>query len=390
MTDSDIHDIDCLVIGAGVVGLAAARALAMAGRKVMILERNAAFGAETSARNSEVIHAGINYAPGSLKAASCVRGKALLYDFCAANEVPHARIGKLLIATEAAEVAGLERTVARAEAAGVHDLEWRDASGVTALEPDLRAVAGLLSPSTGIVDSHAFMLALLGAAEAHGAELVIGAPIDAGRVLDDGRIEIVAGGDAAVRLRARHVVNCAGLWAQPVARAIDGLDPATIPEQVLAKGSYFALAGRAPFSRLIYPAPPVDGSLGVHLTLDLAGRAKFGPDIEVLDAAHPDAIDYTVDPDRAPAFYAAIRRYWPGLPDGALLPDYAGCRPKLAEGDAAGVDFRVDGAEVHGLPGHVMCYGLESPALTASMALAEVVVARAGLGDGRPLTAAGA
>jgi len=376
---AEIHDIDCLVIGAGVVGLAAARALARAGREVMILEKNAAFGEETSARNSEVIHAGIVYAPGSLKARACVAGKERLYAFCAERGVAHARTGKLILATEPGEEPALARTLALAEAAGVDDLELLDADQVARLEPEMRAAAGVLSPSTGIVDSHALMLALLGEAEAHGAELVTAAPVHRGEVLKGGRIEIVAGGDAAVRLRAAHVINCAGLWAQAVARRIEGLDPGTIPDQVLAKGSYFAVSGRVPCRHLIYPAPPGDGSLGLHLTLDLAGRVRAGPDIELLADATPETVDYAVDPARAGAFEAAVRRYWPGLPAGSLAPDYAGVRPKLAAGDAGGVDFRLDGAAVHGLDGHVMCYGLESPALTAALALADEIVARAGL-----------
>jgi len=376
----DIHDIDTVVIGAGVVGLAAARAFARAGREVMILEKNPTFGEETSSRNSEVIHAGIFYAEGSLKARSCVAGKHRLYDFCAARGVDHARIGKLLLATRDDEIASLERTERLARAAGVDDLQWRDADGIARLEPALAGVAGLLSPSTGIVDSHGFMLALLGEAETHGAELVTNAPVARGAVLADGRIELRAGDDdTPVRLRARHVVNCAGLWAQAVAHRIDGLDPGTIPDQVLAKGSYFALQGPAPCRRLNYPAPPGDGSLGVHLTLDLSGRAKFGPDIEMLEGVGPGEVDYSVDPARAAAFYASVRRYWPGLPDGALVPDYAGVRPKLAAGDAGGVDFRLDGAEAHGLDGHVMCYGLESPALTAALALADEIARRAGI-----------
>lgn len=377
--DSDMHDIDCLIVGAGVVGLATARHLARAGRAVMVLERNAAFGEETSARNSEVIHAGIVYAEGSLKARTCVRGKHLLYDFCCERGVAHARCGKLVIATAIDQHGALERTGRLARAAGVDDLEWLDAAGVAALEPALHATAGLRSPSTGIVDSHALMLALLGEAEAHGAELILQAPVQRGAILGDGRIELSAGPSGEVRLRVAHLINCAGLWAQEVARRIEGLPAAAIPAQVLAKGSYFALSGRAPFRHLVYPAPPGDGSLGVHLTLDLSGRARFGPDIEILDAEGPDAVDYSVPADRAPVFEAAVRRYWPGLPEAALHPDYAGCRPKLADGDAGGVDFRLDGGSVHGLEGHVMCYGLESPALTAALALAEEIAARAGL-----------
>lgn len=373
---TEIFETDCVVIGAGVVGLAVARSLALRGREVLVLERNAVFGEETSARNSEVIHAGLAYAAGSLKARLCIEGKAQLYAFCAARGVPHKRLGKLIVATRDAELPALDRTIALAEGAGLFDLEPRDKAAVAAMEPELTCVAALWSPSTGVIDSHAFMLALLGEAEAQGTTFVPNSRVAGGRVLGDGRIELDIGGDEPMRLHAAHVINCAGLWAQQVAGCIDGIPGDSIPGQVLAKGSYFSLSQKAPFRHLVYPAPPGDGSLGVHLTLDMAGRAKFGPDIERLDCG-PDAVDYRVDPGKAGIFTEAVRRFWPGLPDGALVPDYAGCRPKLAAGDAGQIDFRLDGAEVHGLEGHVMCYGLESPALTSALAIAEVVADKA-------------
>ena len=366
-------DVDAVVIGGGVVGLAVARALALAGLAPWLLEKNAHFGEETSSRNSEVIHAGLYYEQGSLKGTLCVEGKHRLYAFCAERGVPHARLGKLVVAAEAAEVPALETLIGKAAGNGVTDLRLLSGSEAMTMEPALSVAAAVLSPSSGIVDSHALMLALIGEAEAHGATLVTGAPVRGGTLLGDGRFELVVDTDPPVRLRAAHVVNCAGLWAQQVARQLEGIDPASIPSQRLAKGNYFALRGRAPVSRLVYPVPG-GGGLGVHITLDLGGRAKFGPDVEWLDAEGPEAIDYGVAPARADVFYAAVRRYWPGLPDAALLPDYAGIRPKLAMADGQNVDFRIDGGAVHGAPGHVMLYGIESPGLTASLALAERVV----------------
>jgi L-2-hydroxyglutarate oxidase LhgO len=367
-------EADTVVIGAGVVGLAAARALAMQGREVLILDKNSRIGEETSSRNSGVIHAGIVYAPGSRKARLCVDGKHRLYEFCARRGIPHSRIGKLIVATQAAEVAALDRAIGQAEAAGVTDLQRLDAGQVAQLEPDLRAVAGLLSPSTGIVDVHELMHSLLAEAEAHGAELALATPVAGGEVQPDGRIALHAGAPP-VRLLARHVVNCAGLWSQKLAASIDGLPADSIPPQLLAKGSYFSLSGKGPFRRLIYPAPPGDGSLGVHLTLDMAGRTRFGPDIELRPDSVPETMDLDVDPRRGEVFYEAIRRYWPGLPDRALQPDYCGWRPKLAAGDAGQIDFRIDGADRHGLPGHVMCYGIESPGLTACLAIGDEIAA---------------
>ena len=367
----ETFEIDTVVIGAGVVGLAIARALAVAGHETLILEKNAVFGEETSARNSEVIHAGIYYDAGSAKARHCVAGKHRLYDYCARGGIAHRRCGKLIVATSGAETARLEGIAAKAAANGVDDLEFLDRAQALAMEPALSVDSALLSPSTGIVDSHALMFAYLGEAEAHGAQLVTHAPIDGGSLRPDGRIDLSVGGEAPMRLTVRHVVNAAGLWAQDVAARIEGM-PAP-PGRSLVKGNYFALTGRAPFTRLIYPVP-VDGGLGVHLTLDMAGRAKFGPDTEWLDSDDPAAIDYTVDPARGETFYDAIRRYWPALPDAALAADYAGVRPKVA-GDAY-PDFRIEGPETHGLEGHVMLYGIESPGLTSSLSIAEDVLAK--------------
>lgn len=370
----DVYDADCVVVGGGVIGVAVARRLALAGRDVTLLEKNAVLGEETTSRNSEVIHAGIYYEPGSLKGRLCVEGKHALYAFCAERGVPHRRVTKLIVASEESEIPALEGVVAKAAGNGVTDLRMLDRAETLAMEPALDVAAALHSPTTGIVDSHAFLLALRGEAEAHGAEIVCAAPVSGGALLPDGRIELRVATDPAVALRARHVVNAAGLWAQRIAEGIEGLDAASIPPQTLAKGHYFALMGRSPFTRLIYPTPG-GGGLGVHLTLDLSGRAKFGPDVEWLDISGPEAIDYGVPAERGERFYAAVRRYWPGLPDGALVADYSGVRPKLAAAAGQNIDFRIDGGDRHGAPGHVMLYGVESPGLTASLAIAERVLA---------------
>ncbi len=361
--------VDTVIIGAGVVGLACARALAQAGREVVIVEAENAFGTATSARNSEVIHAGLYYPPGSLRARLCVRGKALLYDFCAARGVAHRRCGKLIVATDEAELAGLRALHAQAAANGVHDLQWLTADEARALEPALQCVGALLSPSTGIIDSHGLMLALLGEAEAAGAMLALCSPVLRGRVVS-GAIELDVGGDTATTLRARAVVNAAGLHAPALARAIEGLDAAHIPREYFARGAYFTLPGRAPFSRLVYPAPGQSGHLGVHLTLDLGGQARFGPSFTWVDG-----IDYTVDPAEAEGFHAAVRRYWPALPEGVLQPGYAGVRPKISGPGEPAADFRIDGPAVHGVPGLVNLFGIESPGLTSSMAIADAVAA---------------
>jgi L-2-hydroxyglutarate oxidase LhgO len=361
------EEADVAVIGAGVVGLAVARALALAGREVFVLESERFVGFHTSSRNSEIIHAGLYYPTGSLKARSCVAGRRALYAYCAERGVPHQRLGKVLVATSLEEVPTLERIHSVAVANGVEDLTWLSASEVKELEPEVLAVRGLLSPSTGIVDSHAFMSALRMDVEAAQGHLVLGTPVLEGRVEEAG-IELLLGGEEPARVRFRLVVNSAGLWAQTVARSLQGLPKESIPPQRFAKGHYFVLSGKSPFRRMVYPVP-VPGGLGTHVTLDLNGQAKFGPDV-----AWVDGTDYSFDETRAEAFYASIRRYYPGLPEGSLQPGYTGIRPKLsAEGEPA-ADFVVQGPSVHGVPGLVNLYGIESPGLTAALALAEHVL----------------
>jgi L-2-hydroxyglutarate oxidase LhgO len=357
--------VDCVVLGAGVVGLACARALARAGREVLILEAAEGIGTGTSSRNSEVVHAGIYYPTGSLKARFCVEGRERLYAYCAERGVPYARLGKLIVAADDAEVPTLASIQAKAAANGVA-LTLLTGDEARAMEPQLRCAAALHSPATGIVDSHALMLAFQGDAEDRGALVVCHARVEAGAVADGG-IYLRVGGDEPVELHARSLVNAIGLHAPDLARRITGIPPATIPEAYLCKGSYYALQGRAPFSRLIYPVPEAAG-LGVHLTLDLGGQARFGPDTEWVERE-----DYDVDPARAAGFYAAIRRYWPALPDGALAPGYAGIRPKISGPGEPNADFRVSGPADHGIGGLVNLYGIESPGLTASLALADHV-----------------
>jgi L-2-hydroxyglutarate oxidase LhgO len=361
-----VEKVECVVVGAGVVGLAIARALALAGREVIVLEAADAIGTETSSRNSEVIHAGIYYPQGSLKARLCVAGKHLLYRYCAEHGVPHRRATKLIVATAPEQVAALAKIKAQAEANGVDDMELLGANAVHALEPELACVAALLSPSTGIVDSHALMLAFQGDAEAHGAMVAFASPLERARVADGGFL-LEVGGREPMEIFASVLVNSAGLGAQDVARRIAGLPPEHVPPLHYAKGNYFSLAGRAPFTRLIYPVPEHSG-LGVHLTLDLAGQARFGPDVEWI--SH---IDYDVDPRRADVFYAAIRTYWPALPDGALHPAYAGIRAKLGPTGAVASDYVIQGPRVHGIAGLVNLFGIESPGLTSSPAIAELV-----------------
>jgi len=365
--DAAVDDVDLVVVGAGVVGLAVASALARAGREVLVLEAENAFGTGVSARNSEVIHAGLYYPQGSLRARLCVRGKALLYDFCASHQVAHQRCGKLVVATEADELPALDRLQAAAAANGVHDLQRLGAAEARALEPALRCAGALLSPSTGIVDSHGLMLALLGQAEAHGAVLALSSPVT-GMQAQAAGITLQVGGAEPVRLRARTVVNAAGLGAPALARATAGLAPAAVPQDHWARGCYFTLPGRAPFQRLVYPAPGVSGHLGVHLTLDLGGQARFGPSFTWVDT-----LDYRVPPEEADGFYAAVRRYWPALPDGVLQPGYAGIRPKISGPGEPAADFRIDGPAQHGVPGLVNLFGIESPGLTSSLAIAEWV-----------------
>src|SRR5215469_12324390 len=362
-----MDNVSAVVIGAGVVGLAVARELAARGHETLILEAAGRFGEGASSRNSEVIHAGIYYRPGSLKARLCVAGRERLYEFCRAQGVAHQRCGKLIVATDAAQVAALAQIAATARANGV-ELELLTRGAARALEPELACEAALHSPLTGIVDSHGYMLALLGDAESHGATLVCGSPVTRLRLEDSGIVLGVNG--AAPSLRAQRVVNCAGLQAPAVAHLIEGFPTEHIPRAYFAKGSYFTLRGEAPFRRLIYPLP-IPGGLGIHLTLDLSGRARFGPDVQWVDTC-----EYGVDAQRGAAFYQAVRRYWPGLREGALQPGYAGVRAKISGPAEAAADFRIDDASVHGVRGLVNLFGIESPGLTASLALASEAVDR--------------
>jgi L-2-hydroxyglutarate oxidase LhgO len=360
-----VNDADVLVVGAGVIGLAVARALK--GRSVIVVEARASFGEETSSRNSEVIHSGIYYPTGSLKARLCVRGRAMLYAFCETHGVAHSRCGKLIVAAQESEMVGLEALARQGAANGVADLQLLSACEARALEPALACVGALFAPSTGILDSHGYMLALQG--EVEGALFAFRAPFLSARPTPDG-FAVEIGGAEPMQLRVGALVNAAGLAASQVARAVEGLAPGFVPETRYAKGNYFALSRRAPFRRLIYPAPQAHG-LGVHLTFDLAGRARFGPDVEWVER-----LDYAVDPARGRGFAEAIRRYWPDLADGALSPAYSGIRPKIAGPTEPAADFRIDGPELHGVPGLVNLFGIESPGLTASLAIADEVAAR--------------
>jgi len=359
-----LESVESVVIGAGVVGLAVARALASAGREVVVLEAEDAIGTHASSRNSEVIHAGIYYPKGSLKATSCVEGKRLLYEYCAAHGVPHRRSGKLIVASDEKQLPELQEIQRKAHANGVADVVWMTRAQALALEPELHCVAALYSPSTGIIDSHALMLAYLGDAEAHGAMLAVKSPLEKAEVVSDG-IVLRVGNE---QIKAKLLVNSAGLRAPTVAKSIAGYPRELAPGEFYAKGNYYSLARRAPFSRLIYPVPE-PGGLGVHVTLDLAGQARFGPDVEWVER-----IGYDVDPRRAERFYAAIRRYWPALPDGALLPGYSGIRPKTAGPREPAADFLIQGPREHGVRGLVHLFGIESPGLTASLALADAVL----------------
>ena len=362
--------VDCVVIGAGVVGLAVARALALAGREVMVLEAQDAIGTGTSSRNSEVIHAGIYYPQGSLKAQLCVEGKALLYRYCAERGIGHQRCGKLIVATSDAQRAKLQEIARHAAANGVDDLVLLSRGDARVLEPALECAAALHSPSTGIIDSHGLMLALQGDLENAGGMVAFNSPVASAQchAAVDGEQGIVLTTEDGTQLLAKTVVNAAGLWAPGLARRFAGLDAAHIPTAYYAKGNYFTLSGRAPFRHLIYPVPEAAG-LGVHLTLDLGGQAKFGPDVQWVDSAG----DLVVDPSRGDAFYAEVRRYWPALQDGALAAGYAGIRPKISGPGAAAADFCIQDARTHGVAGLVNLFGIESPGLTSCMAIGTAV-----------------
>lgn len=364
--------VECVVVGAGVVGLAAARRLAQAGLEVVVVEAAGDIGTGTSSRNSEVIHAGIYYPAGSLMARLCVAGKQALYAYCDQYGVPYRRCGKLIVATADNERDKLAAIKSHAEANGVGDMQVLSGAEARALEPALNCVGALLSPSTGIVDSHAYMLALRGEIEAAGGALAFHAPLLSAKAVTDG-FEVEIGGDTPMALHCRVLINSAGLSAPAIARAIDGMPADRIPTSYYAKGNYFSCSTRAPFSHLIYPVPE-PGGLGVHLTIDLGGQAKFGPDVEWVET-----LDYAVDPARAERFYPAIRRYWPTLPDGALAPSYSGIRPKIVPPAVARQDFMIQGPQDHGLPGLVNLFGIESPGLTSSLAIADEVARLAGI-----------
>ncbi len=366
--------IDALVVGAGVIGLSVGRKLSISGHETIIIDGEEAFGTWTSARNSEVIHAGIYYPAGSLKAGLCTRGRELLYRYCSDRGIPHRRTGKIIFAADTAQAVRLDVIMAAAAAAGVGDLRRLGAREAAALEPELHCHEALLSPSTGIVDSHGLMTALLGEASAHGA--IFAARSKATRLTrrsDGWGLHI--DGEAEPTLVARNVVNAGGLAAHRLARATEGLAAEHIPDIRYARGVYFTYAGKVPFRHLVYPVP-VPGGLGTHLTLDMAGMARFGPDVEWIDA-----IDYGVDPARGARFLAAARLIWSGIDPDKLRPGYAGIRPKIGGPDDPVADFRIDGPERHGLPGLVNLFGIESPGLTASLAIAELVAARLGMGE---------
>jgi L-2-hydroxyglutarate oxidase LhgO len=361
-----VEQLDCVVIGAGVVGLAIARALALQGRDVVVLEKAKLIGSETSSHNSEVIHAGIYYAPDSLKARFCVEGRKRLYPFMEERGIEHKKCGKLIVATNATQVAELTDIKKRAEQNGVDDLRFVDAAELCEMEPALSADAALLSPSTGILDSHGLMLAYQGDMEERGGAIAFASSVDAMEAHEDGIVLHITG-DAEMTIKAKTVVNSAGFSAPLLAANTTGLGTEHQPTGYYAKGNYFTLAGRVPFSKLIYPVPEKAG-LGVHLTLDLGGQARFGPDVEWVEKP-----DYVVDPARGEAFYAAIRNYWPDLVDGSLQPGYAGIRPKLQAPGEPALDFRIDGPKSHGIAGLINLFGIESPGLTSSIAIGDHV-----------------
>lgn len=360
------EQVDCVVIGAGVVGLAIARELALEGREVIVLEAADAIGTHTSSRNSEVIHAGLYYPKGSLKARFCVNGKGMIYRYCAEHGVPHSNIGKIVVAVTEDEIATLKGYVDKSVANGVHDLRWLTREELRELEPAVECVAGFLSPSTGIVDSHALMLSYQGDAENNGASIVFKSPVDSGKASADG-VVLNVGGNEPMAIACKSVVNSAGLFAQNVAHGIAGLPVSSIPPQYFAKAHYYTLAGKPPFKRLVYPVAS-NAHLGVHVTVDMAGQIRFGPDVSWVDG-----VDYTFDDAREPLFYEAIRKYYPGLRDGQLQPGYTGIRPKVSGPKEPAADFIIQGPRDHGVAGLVNLYGIESPGLTASLAIAEHV-----------------
>jgi L-2-hydroxyglutarate oxidase LhgO len=368
-----MEQVDCVVVGAGVVGLAVAREMALQGHETILLERESAFGTVSSARNSEVIHAGIYYPKDSLKAKLCVEGNRLLYEYCRTHHVATQPYGKLIVAADETQMDDLQALLYKAQSNSVPRIKMISGAEACALEPNLQCVAAILSSSTGIVDSHGYMLSLLGGFEDAGGMIAYQSPLISARCIGsnaEGGYKLNIGGSDAMQIQTKILINCAGISAPAIAQKIDGLKQERIPKAYFAKGNYFSLSGKSPFSRLIYPIPE-PGGLGVHLTLDMGGQAKFGPDVEWLDIDIEERIDYTVNPKRAEGFYAAIRRYWPGLQDGSLQPDYSGVRAKIVPPNAPAADFVFDGHSNHGLHGLHNLYGFESPGLTASLAIAK-------------------
>lgn len=365
-------DVDVLVIGAGVIGLAVAAEFARFGHEVVVLEAAGAVGTQTSSRNSEVIHAGMYYSTGSLRHRLCVAGRRKLYTYLEARGVPYQKRGKLIVATSDEETRKIEAIHATGLQNGVENLELISGAKAMVWEPELSCAVALWSPETGVVDSHGYMLALQGEIEDHGGVIAFNTPSERIEQLGQGGYRVITGGADASAISCRRLINSAGLYAQSIAYSIEGYDGALIPKRVLAKGNYFGCTTKPAFTRLIYPAP-VDGGLGVHVTLDLAGRMRFGPDVEWLSTSDPAEVDYRVNPRRSALFYGAIRRYWPSLPDDAITPDYSGCRPKLSGPGEPVQDFRIDGPELHGHAGLVNLFGIESPGLTSSLAIAEEV-----------------
>ena len=358
--------LDCVVIGAGVVGLAVARALALARREVVVLESAGAIGQETSSRNSEVIHAGIYYPTGSLKAHHCVRGKAALYQYCEERDIPHRRVGKVIVATSEDQIPALETYRRQATANGVRDLTRLDRTALAEMEPEVSGVRGLLSPSTGIIDSHAFMTALRADLESLGGSVVLKSPVVDGRVTSNG-ITLAVGGADPVTVVCDRVVNSAGLWAPHVAARITGMPPSAVPTPYFAKGCYFSLVGRSPFAHLVYPvAEP--GGLGIHVTLDMEGRARFGPNV-----VWQDGVDYSFPPGLRDQFAKSIERYYPRLDPNRLQEGYTGIRPKLVPQGQPNADFEIQGPDDHGVPGLVNLYGIESPGLTSALSIGDHV-----------------
>jgi L-2-hydroxyglutarate oxidase LhgO len=360
---------DCIVVGAGVIGLAVARALALGGREVIVLEAGDCIGSGISSRNSEVIHAGIYYPAGSLKAKLCVAGRRQLYEYCVTHHVPYNPCGKYIVATDEPQESKLQAILEKARINGVEDMVCLDRREMQRREPQIKCVSALLSPSTGLIDSHAYMLSLQADLEDAGGVVVFNSDVIAGDVTNDVLDLTVQSGDSAFRLAAKTVVNCAGLGSDKLAHAIVGINAETLPVYSYAKGNYFTYAGKSPFSSLIYPVPNEYG-LGVHVTHDMAGNMRFGPDVEWVDE-----LNYEVDPERCENFYAAIRSYWPELPDDSLLPAYSGIRPKINGQGLAAADFVVQGENEHGIRGLINLFGIESPGLTSSLALADYVKA---------------